>query len=446
MNGDGTATLIPINEKEHLKPKAVINAENVLNEIKERELKSASFPTQLNFLPKIETAVAETRHVCLGTHIRTLFYISSFYYTLTTEDFDWDQWIEESVCSLPKVTKELIREQTKAWNSEHAIQNLFENAITGLAQITQDHVGFSLLSGDMDTEERLQQLEGMIDRYLANSWEHIKFIPQFPPILKGQYKHCMALISLTRGDIDDAFHKIREVEDSRALFHPPAQYDILMRETMTAYVQVTCDFWKLGMRVYLNHPRLNEVLQFAIPRVKETMENLGVVGHTMGILLAKLYHRLGKPNLAVKNLEIGLRRNLEIIPHNNPRIYAIYNLGARIYKEANLPKKEFTHLKRAWDIINSAGKDRTVCNCQRSFIQERLRVLSASKKLKAKKFKFLVRCSNPLCERKEKRPREFQRCERCKVVFYCSRKCQKKDWKRAHKRHCKSCEVCETKI
>lgn len=83
----------------HFKPKAVVNAENVLNEIKARELKSASFPTQLAFLPKIEAAVAETRHVCLGTHIRTLFYISSFYSTLTTEDFDWDKWIEESVCS-----------------------------------------------------------------------------------------------------------------------------------------------------------------------------------------------------------------------------------------------------------------------------------------------------------------------------------------------------------
>jgi len=447
INGDGTATLIPINEKEHLKPKAVVNAEKVLDEIKERKLKSASLATQLKFLPKIQAAVAETRHVCLGTHIRTLFYISSFYSaTLPFEGFDWDKWIEESVCSLPKVTKELITEQTQAWNSEPAIQNLFECAITGLAQMTHDHVGFSLLNGDMDTEERLQQLEGMIDRYLANSWDHIIYLPHFPTILKGQYKHCKALISLTRGDIDDAFQQIREVEDSRALFYPPTQYDILMRETMTAYVQVTCDFWKMGMKVYLHHPRLKEVLEFAIPRVKETMENFGIVGNTMGCLLAKLYHRLGKQNLAAKNLEIGLRRYLEIIPHNNPRIQEIYGIGACIYREANQPKKEFTYLKRAWGINNSLGKNGSVCNCQRSWMEERLRDLSSSKKLKAKKFKYLVRCSNPICDRKEKRPREFQRCERCKVVFYCSRKCQKKDWKSGHKRNCASCQVCETKI
>ena len=30
----------------------------------------------------------------------------------------------------------------------------------------------------------------------------------------------------------------------------------------------------------------------------------------------------------------------------------------------------------------------------------------------------------------------FKKCKQCKVVFYCSRKCQKADWKVVHREHC----------
>jgi hypothetical protein len=45
-------------------------------------------------------------------------------------------------------------------------------------------------------------------------------------------------------------------------------------------------------------------------------------------------------------------------------------------------------------------------------------------------------CSNPSCGKWETEAKEFQKCSRCKYVAYCSRDCQKKDWKAQHKAAC----------
>jgi len=51
-----------------------------------------------------------------------------------------------------------------------------------------------------------------------------------------------------------------------------------------------------------------------------------------------------------------------------------------------------------------------------------------------KKFRALVKCAN--CKVLEKSEKEFQKCSRCRFVFYCSKACQRKDWQN-HKEICK---------
>jgi hypothetical protein len=47
-------------------------------------------------------------------------------------------------------------------------------------------------------------------------------------------------------------------------------------------------------------------------------------------------------------------------------------------------------------------------------------------------------CSNPPCNNWETEPKEFKKCSGCKSVAYCSRDCQKKDWKAQHKSECEA--------
>lgn len=46
-------------------------------------------------------------------------------------------------------------------------------------------------------------------------------------------------------------------------------------------------------------------------------------------------------------------------------------------------------------------------------------------------------CSNRGCLRTETLDEQFSRCSKCKVAIYCSRNCQKSDWKVRHKQVCK---------
>jgi len=46
-------------------------------------------------------------------------------------------------------------------------------------------------------------------------------------------------------------------------------------------------------------------------------------------------------------------------------------------------------------------------------------------------------CCNPACKKLEDQPKQFATCQRCGCNVYCSRECQKVDWK-AHKSWCKA--------
>jgi len=48
----------------------------------------------------------------------------------------------------------------------------------------------------------------------------------------------------------------------------------------------------------------------------------------------------------------------------------------------------------------------------------------------------LRQCAYFYCENIESKKGEFKKCNACKVVYYCSKKCQKKHWNNGHKKQC----------
>lgn len=48
----------------------------------------------------------------------------------------------------------------------------------------------------------------------------------------------------------------------------------------------------------------------------------------------------------------------------------------------------------------------------------------------------IEKCSYFACEKKEKYPREFLYCSKCRSARYCCVKHQTKDWKNGHKKRC----------
>lgn len=51
--------------------------------------------------------------------------------------------------------------------------------------------------------------------------------------------------------------------------------------------------------------------------------------------------------------------------------------------------------------------------------------------------KTLMQCSSYVCENIESRIGEFKQCSKCRLKYYCSKKCQKQHWKYGHKAECK---------
>jgi hypothetical protein len=62
---------------------------------------------------------------------------------------------------------------------------------------------------------------------------------------------------------------------------------------------------------------------------------------------------------------------------------------------------------------------------------------SRKKKHSAKRIRTKTICTWHKCKKIESKPGEFKSCARCRLKYYCSRKCQVKDWKNGHKEKCK---------
>merc|ERR1712034_198780 len=51
-----------------------------------------------------------------------------------------------------------------------------------------------------------------------------------------------------------------------------------------------------------------------------------------------------------------------------------------------------------------------------------------------------TQCSNYECKKVEPQVGAFKHCGKCRLKYYCSKKCQTKHWKNGHKEECKEFE------
>jgi len=80
--------------------------------------------------------------------------------------------------------------------------------------------------------------------------------------------------------------------------------------------------------------------------------------------------------------------------------------------------------------------DENTINSWEKFVNEIPYERPEEEDLQRQRHSVLRRCGNSLCVKVETRRKEFKVCNRCKKIGYCSADCQRKDWKREHKKQC----------
>jgi len=160
------------------------------------------------------------------------------------------------------------------------------------------------------------------------------------------------------------------------------------------------------------------------------------VDDVMALLYSQTYLLLGNMEKTQYYLDEAFKKICALNPHCSHSVRICYELYERLYEKTGEDKKRLKCLTQIWQITMNLN-DKCVHYLQN--VENKINGLSHVKGKWRKKKLFLKLCCHKFCNKVETEPGEFQKCSRCNVVYYCSRKCQKKDWKRGHREKCKPC-------
>jgi hypothetical protein len=181
----------------------------------------------------------------------------------------------------------------------------------------------------------------------------------------------------------------------------------------------------------------SEILQKVLENLNLCLEyNNSHLDIVMAITFAETYILLNQLDNVPFYLDHAFEGYSAQYSHCSPSVRTCYEIYAQYYEKTEEKRKYVKCLTKIWK-ITSLLNDK--CSCYVKKMEENL---EKYKNVKGKwKLNFLKRCSNKRCDKRETKLKQFKKCARCEVTYYCSQTQQKIDWKKAgHKQKCKSCD------
>lgn len=158
------------------------------------------------------------------------------------------------------------------------------------------------------------------------------------------------------------------------------------------------------------------------------------------LLQAEMEFQQSNYKISLKMVNIG--QELCTLTCGNARgLNDYYQLRTKCYiclGEKKLAKQALKYIKRFEKSDQYVHRSKIIDE-----LENGIKSMSENKESQRKEKKILeeVRtrtiCSWQKCQKIESKPGQFKYCSRCRLKYYCSRKCQAKHWKNGHKEECK---------
>jgi tetratricopeptide (TPR) repeat protein len=179
-----------------------------------------------------------------------------------------------------------------------------------------------------------------------------------------------------------------------------------------------------------------EILQKILTNLNLCLQyNNDYLGPGISKMYAEVYLMLNQTEKVQFYLDQAFKDDCTQYSHCSVPVRECYELYERFYKKTGEHQKRMKCLTKIWQITSNLSDK---CSCYLKSVEAKMDSMDVEGKWRGGK-QFLKRCCYKFCSKIESKPREFQKCSRCSVVVYCSRKCQKKSWRLDHKKNCKPC-------